>query len=115
MDCSPPGSSVHGSLQARILQWVVIPFSRGFSQPRDQKQVCIAGSSLWSEPSGIKPDGHRLPLKSTTIYPVLIWGDVSVWKEGQTWILRKGCSSFPWVALLGLDSSMLDKTQAAPA
>ena len=29
MDCSPPGSSVHGVLQARILEWVTIPFSRG--------------------------------------------------------------------------------------
>ena len=36
MDCSPPGSSVHGILQARILEWVVIPFSRVSSQPRDQ-------------------------------------------------------------------------------
>ena len=35
MDCSPPGSSVHGILQARILEWVVIPFSRVYSQPRD--------------------------------------------------------------------------------
>ena len=35
MDCSPPGSSVHGIFQARILQWVAILFSRGFSQPRD--------------------------------------------------------------------------------
>ena len=32
-DCNPPGSSVRGILQARILQWVVIPFSRGSSQP----------------------------------------------------------------------------------
>ena len=31
MDCSPPGSSVHGFLQERILEWVVISFSRGFS------------------------------------------------------------------------------------
>ena len=31
MDCSPPGSSVHGILQARILEWVAIPFSRGYS------------------------------------------------------------------------------------
>ena len=30
MDCSPPGSSVHGILQAKILEWVAIPFSRGF-------------------------------------------------------------------------------------
>ena len=31
MDCSPPGSSVHGILQVRILEWVAVPFSRGFS------------------------------------------------------------------------------------
>ena len=31
MDCSPPGSSVHGILQARILEWIAIPFSRGSS------------------------------------------------------------------------------------
>ena len=44
MDCSPPGSSVHGTLQARILEWVAMPFSRGASQPRDQIWVsCIAG------------------------------------------------------------------------
>ena len=36
MDCSPPGFSVHGILQARILEWIAIPFSRGTSQPRDQ-------------------------------------------------------------------------------
>ena len=35
MDCSPPGSSVHGILQARILEWIATPFSRRFSQPRD--------------------------------------------------------------------------------
>ena len=35
MDCSLPGSSVHGILQARILEWVAIPFSGGSSQPRD--------------------------------------------------------------------------------
>ena len=34
MDCSPPGSSVHGILQARILEWVAMPSSRGTSQPR---------------------------------------------------------------------------------
>ena len=44
MDCSEPGSSVHGILQARILEWVAVPFSRGFSQPRDQTQLfSIAG------------------------------------------------------------------------
>ena len=44
MDCSPLGSSVHGVLQARILEWVAIPSSRGSSQPRDRTKVSrIAG------------------------------------------------------------------------
>ena len=44
MDCSLPGSSVHGILQAIILEWVANSFSRGYSQPRDQTKVsCIAG------------------------------------------------------------------------
>ena len=49
MDCSPPGSSVHGISQARMLEWVAISFSRGSSQPRDWKQV---GSSLLSHQRG---------------------------------------------------------------
>ena len=44
MDCSPPGTSVHGILQARILEQVAISSFRGSSQPRDQTWVsCIAG------------------------------------------------------------------------
>ena len=35
MDCSPPGSSVHGILQAGVLEWVALPSSRGSSRPRD--------------------------------------------------------------------------------
>ena len=50
MDCSSPGSSVHGILQARILQWVAISCSSWSSQPRDRTCVCcipcIAGNSL---------------------------------------------------------------------
>ena len=38
-DGSPPGSSVHGIVQARILEWITIPVSRGSSQPRDRTQV----------------------------------------------------------------------------
>ena len=51
MDCSPPGSSVHGILQTRILGWVPFSFSRGSSQSRDQIQVSrIAGgfSTSWA-------------------------------------------------------------------
>ena len=44
MDCSPPGSSAHGILQARILEWVAMPSSRGSSPLMDQTWVsCIAG------------------------------------------------------------------------
>ena len=51
MDCSPPVSSVHGILQARILEWTAIPFSRGSSWPRDWTWVsCIAGRffTIWA-------------------------------------------------------------------
>ena len=51
MDCSPPGSSLHGILQARILEWAAISFSRGSSQPRDQIWVsCITGRffTIWA-------------------------------------------------------------------
>ena len=47
VDCSPLGSSVHGIPKARILEWVVICFSRGSSWPRDQTRLsCIAGRVL---------------------------------------------------------------------
>ena len=39
MDCSLPGSSVHGIFQERVLEWVAISFSRGSSQPRDGTRV----------------------------------------------------------------------------
>ena len=51
VDCSPPGSSVHGMLQARILEWVTMPSSRESSQFRDHTQVsCIAGEffAVWA-------------------------------------------------------------------
>ena len=41
VDCSLPGSSLHGILQARILEWVAISFSRGSSQPRDRSRVLL--------------------------------------------------------------------------
>ena len=48
MNCSPPGSFIHGILKARNLEWVAIPFSRGSSQPRDPTWVSgIAGRRLY--------------------------------------------------------------------
>ena len=51
MDCSLPASSIHRIFQARVLDWVVISFSRGSPQPRDQTQVsCITGRhfTIWT-------------------------------------------------------------------
>ena len=50
MDCSPPGSSVHGIFQARILEWVGISYSRGSSWPRDGTCTsCLAGGFFTAE------------------------------------------------------------------
>ena len=63
-DCSPLGSSVHGILQTRILEWVAMSSSRGSSQPRDQIRVscvsCIGSLILhhcatWEAPKQEKP------------------------------------------------------------
>ena len=62
MDCSPSGSSVHGILQARVLEWVAMPSSRGSSQPRDRTWVFyIAGRFFTTELPG-KPHTYILLL-----------------------------------------------------
>ena len=48
MDCGPPGSSVHGILQARIQGWVAVPFSRGSSQPRDGTQISCTADGVFT-------------------------------------------------------------------
>ena len=51
LDCSLPGSSIHGIFQARVLEWVAISFSRGSSRPRDWTQVShLAGRrfTIWT-------------------------------------------------------------------
>ena len=46
MDCNPPGASVYGIFQARILEWVAISFSRGSSQPRDWACISFSGRQI---------------------------------------------------------------------
>ena len=59
VDCSPPGSSVRGISQARILEWVAISFSRGSSQPREPTSPALAGRffflplSHWGNSAGL--------------------------------------------------------------
>ena len=62
-DCSPPGCSVHGISQAKILEWVAISFSRTSSRPRDRTHVsCIPGGFL-------SPEKPYFPFSSTRINP----------------------------------------------
>ena len=80
MDYSPPGSSVHGIFQARILEWVAISFSRGSSWPRDQtcvscivRQTLYLGSQVQSlQVCKVQPNKGQLRLKETrqTHFPV---------------------------------------------
>ena len=77
MDCSPAGSSVHVILQARLLQWVIMPSSRGSSQPWDQTHVsCTAADSLLSEPPGKSQDYLNLSSicrGSPSVSPENLW------------------------------------------
>ena len=84
MDCSPPVSSVHGILQARILEWVVMPFSRGSSQPRDQ--ICVSNVSCicgWVGTSLVAQTVKRLPTMRETRVRSLGWEDL-LEKEMET-------------------------------
>ena len=64
IDCGPPGSSVHGIFQARILEWVAISYSRGSFQPRDRTHgsgtSCIAGGFFTTESPGKHPLPHSM-------------------------------------------------------
>ena len=60
MDCSLPGSSVHGIFLARILEWVAISYSRGSSWPRDQNLHCSASPALAGEFFTTAPPGTTL-------------------------------------------------------
>ena len=82
MDYSPPGSSVHGISQARILKWVVMPASRGSSRPRDQTQIfcisCIGRQILyhcatWEAPVELSLGAHLLAGGQRFFLAVLNW------------------------------------------
>ena len=74
VDCSPPGSSVHGILQARILEWIAMSFSRGFSWPRDQTHIsCIGRRALFTtEPPEKAHSVLFWMLKTTASHSIII-------------------------------------------
>ena len=69
-DCGPPDSFFHGILQARILQWVAVSFSRGSSWPRDQTRVsyvsCIAGGFFTAGPLGKSSQSSTMKINHFT-------------------------------------------------
>ena len=84
MDCSPPGSSVHGILQARILEWVAMPSSRGSSWPRNWNWVsCITGRSYI---------GMGFPSSSAVKNPPSMQ-EAQVWSLSREDLLEKGMAT----------------------
>ena len=65
MDCSPPGFSVHGLLQARIVEWIAMPSSRGSSWPRDQAHVSYVS---WAGSLLVPPALGHLKIPPETCY-----------------------------------------------
>ena len=76
-DCSAPGSFVHGVLQAKILGWVAISFSRGSSRPREQTKSlaspALAKGFVTTPPPG-KPYAKLNVFKMKDIFPLIIRG-----------------------------------------
>ena len=95
MNCSLPGSSIHGIFQARILEWVAISFSRGSSQTRDWTWVShIVGScfTIWATREVNVPLVSPIFLKRSLDFPILLFSSISL-----HWLLRK-----PFLSLLAI-------------
>ena len=73
MDDSPPGSSVHSIRQARILEWVAIPFSRGSSWPRDRTWVSHNAGRFFSHLNHPGSQHHQ-----HTSSPAPVWASSSL-------------------------------------
>ena len=103
MDCSLTGSSVHGILQARILEWIAIPFSRDLSNPGTDPGCPVSqADSLPPEPPydptipllGIYPEKNMLLKYSCT--PVFT---VALFTIAKTWKLPKRPSTEEWIKM----------------
>ena len=114
MDCSPPGSSVHGIFQARILEWVAMLSSRGSSQSRDRIHIsCTAGRFFTTEPPG-KPQlflKQKQKVKSPADLEVAIPDPANLfyvlftlrrrgsWRQRRAWVSWRHLSLFFLVSI----------------
>ena len=93
VDYCPPGSSVHGIFQARVLEWVAISFTRGSSPPRDWTWVsCMAGRFFtnWATRKAQKIEyNYTFKKKKKKEYPRTKW---SLFQESQTCSILKSHS-----------------------
>ena len=87
MNCSPPGSSVHGTLQAKILEWVAMHSSRVSSQPRDQRQVSSVTGGFLTEKPG-KPVNHH----SSSHLTCLLFASLPLLAQSQMTVGTVFCS-----------------------
>ena len=101
IDCSPPGSSVHGILQARILEWVAMSFSRGSSWPRDWTQVSHITSRffpVWATGEapflGIYSKDKKTLIWKDTCSPMFI---AAILKLAKVWEQPKCPSTDEWI------------------
>ena len=108
MDCSLPGSSVHGISQARILEWVAISFSKGSSLPRDRTQVpCIAGRIFYKLAFPGSSDGKESACNAGDLGSIPKSGRSSA--EGSGNSLQCSCLENPMDKPWGLKES--DRTE----
>ena len=121
MDCSPPGSSVHGIFQAWILEWVAVSFSRGSSWPRDRTWVfCIVGRcfTVWATREATKKEKWSVSFKklkylnkvidvmkrktNQVVFLEVLWLQVSSFLKGKILLLPPSPNTqdhknmFPW-------------------
>ena len=107
MDCSLPDSSVPGILQARLLEWVAISFSRRYSQPRDQTHVSCIGRQIlyhWATWESIHPPLCQSPL----VLQNLFCYNLSEMVEYLVLILRS--NQFSWVAEMIKNSTAMQES-----
>ena len=110
MDCSLLGSPVHGILQARILAWIAVPFSRKSSWPRDGTQVsCITGRvfTLWATRHQTKRSLERLLVRYGKLSSGHRTGDQFPFQSQNP--STKECSNYHTIALISQASKVMPK------
>ena len=117
MNCNPPGSSVHGIFQARTLQWVAVPSSKGSSQPRDQTSVscisyvsCIGRQILyhWTTREGHKSFNFCQVYRPQTVSPSSSLKKIINEIEHFLWLAQSVEHETPNLSFMGLSLTLGD-------